>query len=58
MNSGEIMYRDNGLGIEYVEIKLPATYLNGKHLSERNRGWCSAEKSKLEIDLGEFSAFR
>lgn len=52
------MYRDNGLGIEYVEIKLPATYLNGKHLSERNRGWCSAEKSKLEIDLGEFSAFR
>lgn len=28
-NSGKVIYKGNGLSIEYIEIKLPATYLNG-----------------------------
>lgn len=41
------MYKDNGLDIEYVEIKLLATYLNGNiyqreiqaGAQQRNQSW-------------------
>lgn len=41
------MYKDNGLSIEHVEIKLPATYLNGNIYQreigagawQRNQSW-------------------
>lgn len=36
-NSGEVLQKDNGLNIEYVEIKLPTTCLNG-NIYQRKTG--------------------
>lgn len=45
------MYKDNGLSIEYIEIKLPATYLNG-NIYQRERGAGAQQKIKAGNRLG------
>lgn len=52
------MYKDNGLSIDYVEIKLPATNLNGNiyqrergaDAQQRNQSWKQVWESFLHLD--------